>query len=131
MTAVCNEHDVRAVTMLLQEECVRRVGAAVGRARAAGVPVIDVVQAVARYVPVFLGHRYLGVPVAAKPGSFQLTPEMLTYYGQPIDGTPETALAREDGIVPDEQTMYQWIKAAFQHFFNNVQNHGLLPDLSQ
>jgi len=121
LTAVCNEHDVRAVTMLLHDECVRRVGAAVDHARAAGVPVIDVVQAVARYVPVFLGHRYLGVPVTAKPDSFQLTPEMLTYYGQPIDGTPETALAREDGIIPDEQTMYQWIKAGFQHFFNNVQ----------
>jgi cytochrome P450 len=121
LTTVCNEHDVQAVTMLLHDECVRRVGAAVEQARAGGVPIIDVVQAVARYVPVFLGHRYLGVPVAEKPGSFELTPEMLTYYGQPIDGVPETALARADGIVPDESTMYQWIKSAFQHFFNNVQ----------
>ena len=121
LTAVCNEHDARAVTLLLHDECVRRVAAAVDDARAHGAPTIDVVPALARYVPVFLGHHYLGVPVASQPGSFELTPEMLTYYGQPIDGMPETALAREDGIVPDEQTMYEWIKAAFQHFFNNVQ----------
>jgi Cytochrome P450 len=121
LTAVCNQHDVPAVTILLHDECVRRVGAAVDQARAAGEPIIDVVQALARYVPVFLGHRYLGVPVAPQRGSFELTPEMLTYYGEAIDGTAETALARGDGVVPDEQTMYQWIKAAFQHFFNNVQ----------
>ena len=46
---------------------------------------------------------------------------MLTYYGTPIDGQPETALTAGDGIIPDEQQMYLWIKAAFQHFFNNVQ----------
>ena len=38
---------------------------------------IDIVDAVARYVPVTLGHKLLGVPVAAQPGSFELTPEML------------------------------------------------------
>ena len=68
-----------------------------------------------------LGHEYLGVPVAERPGSFALTDEMLTYYGQPIEGQPETALGREDGVIPDEAQMYAWIKAAFQHFFNNVQ----------
>jgi hypothetical protein len=68
-----------------------------------------------------LGHRYLGVPVADQPGSFELSPEMLTYYGTPIDGEPETALTSDDGIIPDERQMYVWIKAAFQHFFNNVQ----------
>jgi hypothetical protein len=46
---------------------------------------------------------------------------MLTYYGTPIDGEPETALTIGDGIIPDERQMYVWIKAAFQHFFNNVQ----------
>jgi len=121
LTTVCNEHDARAVTSLLHKECVRRVAVAVEQARASGSPMIDIVQAVARYVPVFLGHHYLGVPVMPQPGSFELTPEMLTYYGQPIDGVAETALARGDGVIPDEQTMYQWIKAAFQHFFNNVQ----------
>jgi hypothetical protein len=30
-------------------------------------------------------------------------------------------LTAADGIVPDERQMYLWIKAAFQHFFNNVQ----------
>ena len=28
---------------------------------------------------------------------------------------------KEDGVIPDERQMYLWIKAAFQHFFNNVQ----------
>jgi len=121
LTTVCNEHDAGRVTSLLHEECVRRVAAAVDQARASGSPMMDIVQAVARYVPVFLGHHYLGVPVTPQPGSFELTPEMLTYYGQPVDGVAETALARGDGVIPDEQTMYQWIKAAFQHFFNNVQ----------
>ncbi len=97
------------------------MAAAVAAARTTGSSTIDVVQTVARYVPVTLGHRYLGVPVAAQPGSFDLTPEMLTYYGAPIDGQPETALTAGDGIIPDEQQMYLWIKAAFQHFFNNVQ----------
>ena len=57
----------------------------------------------------------------SRPGSFALTDEMLTYYGEPIDGQPETALGRDDGVIPDEAQMYAWIKAAFQHFFNNVQ----------
>jgi hypothetical protein len=30
-------------------------------------------------------------------------------------------LSKSDGAIPDEQSMYLWIKAAFQHFFNNVQ----------
>ena len=72
-------------------------------------------------MPVTLGHRYLGVPVAPHPGSFELTPEMLTYYGTAVDGQPDTALTARDGVIPDEQQMYLWIKAAFQHFFNNVQ----------
>ena len=46
---------------------------------------------------------------------------MLTYYGTPIDGLPDIALTSGDGIIPDERQMYLWIKAAFQHFFNNVQ----------
>jgi hypothetical protein len=61
------------------------------------------------------------VPVADQPGSFELTPEMLTYYGNPIDGQAETALDKDDGVIPDERQMYLWIKAAFRHFFNNVQ----------
>ena len=106
---------------VIHEDCVRRVGAAVAAARKNGSSTIDVVQTVARYVPVTLGHRYLGVPVAPQPGSFELTPEMLTYYGTPIDGQPDTALTAQDGVIPDERQMYLWIKAAFQHFFNNVQ----------
>ena len=46
---------------------------------------------------------------------------MLSYYGTPIDGQPDTALTAQDGVIPDERQMYLWIKAAFQHFFNNMQ----------
>ena len=121
LTAVCNRGDADTITRLIHEDCVRRVAAAVTAARMNGSSTIDVVQALARYVPVTLGHRYLGVPVTPQPGSFELTPDMLTYYGTPIDGQPDTALTARDGIIPDEQQMYLWIKAAFQHFFNNVQ----------
>ena len=121
LSLVCNRMDAERITGLLHRDCMRRVGAAVRAARVAGAPRLDVVQNVARYVPVTLGHQYLGVPVAERPGSFSLTDEMLTYYGEPIDGQPETALGREDGVIPDETQMYAWIKAAFQHFFNNVQ----------
>jgi len=121
LSAVCHRNDAIALTGLLHDECVRRVGAAVGAARDAGANVIDIVPTVARYVPIAVGHRYLGVPVGDSIASFELTSEMLTYYGQPIDGLAETALGKDDGIVPDAPTMYQWIKAAFQHFFNNVQ----------
>jgi len=121
LSLVCNRQDAERITGLIHRDCMRRVGAAVREARAEGSSAIDVVQRIARYVPVTLGHEYLGVPVAERPGSFPLTDEMLTYYGQPIEGQPETALGREDGVIPDEAQMYVWIKAAFQHFFNNVQ----------
>ena len=121
LSAVCNRRDADTITGMIHEDCVRRVGAAVAAARKNGSSTIDVVQAIARYVPVTLGHRYLGVPVATQPGSFDLTPEMLSYYGTPIDGQPDTALTERDGVIPDERQMYLWIKAAFQHFFNNVQ----------
>lgn len=122
LTAVCTREDAQLITALVHEECMRRVGTAVAAARlAGGRPTIDVVQSLARYVPVTLGHRYLGVPVAAQPGTFDLTPEMLKYYGTAIEGQAETALSRTDGVIPDEAVMYGWIKAAFQHFFNNVQ----------
>jgi cytochrome P450 len=121
LSTVCNRHDADAITAVVHRDCVRRVRAAVDTARANGSSTIDVVESIARYVPVTLGHRYLGVPVDSTPGRFELTSEMLTYYGAPIDGLAETALAREDGIIPDERLLYQWIKAAFQHFFNNVQ----------
>ena len=121
LSAVCNREDAERITDIIHRDCVRRVGAALAAARASGSSTIDVVQALARYVPVTLGHKYLGVPVAAQPGSFELTPEMLTYYGSPVEGQVETALKKEDGVIPDEKQMYLWIKAAFRHFFNNVQ----------
>src|SRR5262245_3399429 len=121
LSAVCNRDDAERVTEIIHQDCMRRMGAALASARTSGVSTIDLVTTLARYVPVTLGYRYLGVPVAAHPGSFELTKEMLTYYGTPIDGQAETALKKEDGVIPDEQRMYQWIKAAFRHFFNNVQ----------
>lgn len=121
LTAVCTREDAARITGIIHQDCVRRVGEAITAARESGSLTIDVVQAVARYVPVTLGHAYLGVPVAAQRGSFELTPEMLTYYGSPIEGQAETALAKTDGVIPDERQMYLWIKAAFRHFFNNVQ----------
>jgi cytochrome P450 len=121
LSAVCNRGDADTITAAIHEDCVRRVGAAVAAARKNGASMLDVVPALARYVPVTLGHRYLGVPVTPQPGSFELTPEMLSYYGSPIDGQPDTALTAQDGVIPDERQMYLWIKAAFQHFFNNVQ----------
>jgi cytochrome P450 len=121
LSTVCRRGDAETITRIVHEECIRRVGKAVMAARTGASSTVDVVDALARYVPVTLGHRYLGVPVAPRPGSFELTHEMVTYYGTAIDGRPETALTRDDGIIPDERQMYQWIKAAFQHFFNNVQ----------
>jgi len=121
LSAVCNRDDAERITDIIHKDCMRRVGAALATARSSGSSTVDVVQAVARYVPVTLGHKYLGVPVVTQPGSFELTPEMLTYYGTPIEGQAETALKKEDGVIPDEHQMYLWIKAAFRHFFNNVQ----------
>ena len=121
LTAVCNRDDADTITQLIHEDAVRRVNAGVATARENGSSTLDVVPAVARYVPVTLGHKYLGVPVMPQAGSFELSPEMLTYYGTAVDDQPDTALKAGDGVIPDEQQMYLWIKAAFQHFFNNVQ----------
>jgi hypothetical protein len=131
LTTVCNRHDGELITDLIHQECRRRLGAAIGAARRDGATTVDVVEGLARYVPVTVGHRYFGVTVAPGASAFQLTDDMLAYYGEPIGGQPETALTRDDGIIPDERVMYLWIKAAFQHFFNNVQKdpavmaHGL------
>jgi cytochrome P450 len=121
LSTICNRDDADRITDIIHQDCVRRIGAALTAARVSGSSTIDIVSALARYVPVTLGHKYLGVPVADQPGSFELTPDMLTYYGEPVDGQPETALKKEDGVIPDERQMYLWIKAAFRHFFNNVQ----------
>ncbi len=121
LSAVCTRQDADTITEVIHQDCIRRLGAAVEAARTSASSTIDIVQTIARYVPVTLGHRYLGVPVASQPGSFEITDEMLTYYGTPIDGLPGTALTSGDAIIPDEQQMYLWIKDAFQHFFNNVQ----------
>lgn len=121
LAAVCHRGDADAIAGIIHDDTRRRVGAALAQARAEGAATIDVVQAVSRFVPVTLGHRYLGVPVAPQAGSFHLTPLMLECYGTPVDDDPETALGPEDGVIPDERLMYDWIKASFQHFFNNVQ----------
>ena len=121
LSTVCHRGDAETITDIIHEDCRRRVAAAIAGRRARGTSTIDVVETVARYVPVTLGHRYLGVPVAEDVGAFRLTPLMLECYGMPIEGQQETALGPDDGVIPDERLMYEWIKAAFQHFFNNVQ----------
>jgi hypothetical protein len=126
LSTVCNRRDAEMITEVIHQDCVRRVGAAVRASPSNGSFTIDVVKSVARYVPVTLGHRYLGVPVAPRPGAFELTEDMLSYYGTAIDGQSETALAKSDGVIPDEPLMYLWIKAAFRHFFNNVQRDPLV-----
>lgn len=145
LASVCNREDAERITEMIHQDCRLRVQRAVSAARASGLFQIDVVQALARYVPVALAHHYLGVPVAAQRASFELTADMLTFYGKPIpgpdglplsdsatlpDGTtvpvPSTALAESDGVIPDQHRMYEWIKAAFQHFFNNVQKDPLV-----
>ena len=55
LTAVCNRAGCRQITDVIHQDCRRRVGEAVAAARAAGASTIDVVQAVARYVPVTVG----------------------------------------------------------------------------
>jgi len=121
LSLVCNREDASRITDIIHQDCMRRMGAALSGARKSGASTVCLVESLARYVPVTLGHKYLGVPVAAEPGSFELTPEMLLYYGAPVDGQVETALHKDDGVIPDERQMYLWIKAAFRHFFNNVQ----------
>ena len=106
LSAVCNRGDADTITQLIHEDCVRRVNVAVTAARENGSSTIDVVPALARYVPVTLGHKYLGVPVMPQAGSFELSPEMLTYYGTAVDDQPDTALKAGDGVIPDEQQMY-------------------------
>ena len=128
LSLVCNRNDAGRITDLVHKECVHRVGAAVAAARTSGSLTIDVVQHVARYVPVTLGHKYLGVPVASRPESFEMTDDMLAYYGEPIDGQSETALKKGDGVIPDEHQMYAWIKAAFRHFFNNIQKDPVVQE---
>jgi cytochrome P450 len=126
LSLVCNRQDAERITTLIHQDCVRRTGQAIQDARESGRTTIDVVQNIARYVPVTLGHHYLGVPVEEHAATFELSDDMLSYYGQPIDEQPDTALRRSDGVIPDERQMYGWIKAAFQHFFNNVQKDPLV-----
>jgi hypothetical protein len=121
LNAVCRREDADRIVDLVASECHRRMGVTLAAARAAGKAHIDIVSGIARGVPVSVGHAYLGVPVAETQGAFALTPEMLAYYGEPIDGQQETALGPDDGIIPDEAAMYDWTKASFQHFFNNPQ----------
>ena len=71
---------------------------------------------------VTLGHRYLGVPVAAHAGYVRAHRRRCcrTTARRSTD-SPRRRSRKRDGVIPDEPQMYGWIKAAFQHFFNNVQ----------
>ena len=141
LTTVVNAEDAETITGLMHQDSMRRLTIHVDKARTNGDRIFDVVPALARFVPVTLAHRYLGVPVAKQKSSFELNDDMLKYYGEKVAGPdgqtalplrlektdgrvvdlPDTALKRDDGIIPDEMQLYQWIKAAFQNFFNNVQ----------
>jgi len=151
LTSVVRREDAELITDLIHKECMNRVQESISKARSSGELELDVVTTLARFVPVVLGHHYLGVPSEAKKGSFELSDDMLKYYGDKVagpdgitplpieyqraDGTkivlPDSALKRGDGVIPDELTIYNWIVAAFKHFFNNVtkdievQAHGV------
>lgn len=127
LTQVVNRHDPHRIRPLIAADCRRRVGLAVQTARDAGRLRLDVVQAVARFVPVTMGKVYLGVPCADGIEHFELSDDMQEYYGADLLGGPDgqqrldgTGLRADAGIVADEATMYHWIKTAFQCFFNNV-----------
>ncbi len=141
LTTVVSREDPGTITDLVHGDCMARLKRAVGAALRTGAPEIDLVPALARFVPVTLSHHYLGVPAAAERGRFELSDEMLRLYGAKVAGPdgvtplptsltrpdgstvalPDSALSRGDGVIPDEATVYEWIKAAFQNFFNNVQ----------
>ena len=52
LASVCNREDAERIREMIHQDCRLRVQRAVAAARASGVPRIDVVQALARYVPV-------------------------------------------------------------------------------
>ena len=140
LTAVVNRNDPKIITDLIHQDCMHRVRIAVQDARASGNNYVDVVPAVARFAPVTLGHHYFGVPAAEQTAKFELTDEVLELYGDKVPGPdgktplpttykdpsgetidlPDSALTRNDGIIPDEKQVYEWIKASFRNFFNNV-----------
>jgi cytochrome P450 len=140
LTAVVNRNDPEKITELIHQDCMTRIRKAVQEARISGKLYVDIVPTVARFVPVTMGHHYLGVPAAEQMGKFELTDEMLEYYGDKVPGPdgktplptsyqkpdgetislPDSALTRGDGIIPDEAQIYLWIKASFRNFFNNV-----------
>ncbi|MEN8259790.1 MAG: hypothetical protein ABFS02_04250 [Pseudomonadota bacterium] len=141
LTTVVNKADGEKITGLVHEDSMKRLREAVNKARQEGNSLIDVVTTVARFVPVTLAHHYFGVPAANQKGCFELTDDMLKYYGNKIAGPdgqtplpttyqnpdgatielPDSALTRSDGVIPDETQIYEWIKASFWNFFNNVQ----------
>ena len=141
LTTVVNKDDPEKINDLVHADCMQRVKRAVEEARLSGQGQIDIVTAVARYVPVTVSHHYFGIPAAKEKCSCKLNEDMQRYYGvkvagpdgkthlptefQRADGSivelPDTALGIGDGVIPDEAQIYQWIKASFQNFFNNVQ----------
>ena len=140
LTSVVTREDATTITDLMHQNCMDRVRRAVNESRERGDHYIDVVTAVARFVPVTLGHDYFGVPAAKENSTFELTDDMLELYGNKVAGPdgktslpltyknakgetidlPDSALTKQDGIIPDELQVYLWIKAAFRNFFNNV-----------
>ena len=104
LSAVCNRGDADAITDVDPPglPATRRRGRRRPRARAARTRSTS-----CRRSPVTCRSRSATAISACRsrrsPGSFELTPDMLTYYGTPIDGSAETALAKGDGVIPDER----------------------------
>jgi len=63
--------------------------------------------------------EYYGDKVPGPDGKTPLPTTYKTATGKTVD-LPDSALTRNDGIIPDEILVYEWIKAAFRNFFNNV-----------
>ena len=140
LTTIVNKKDPELIRQKVRAETQRRMKIAVAEAKANGEPLVDVVPTVARFIPVYLGDQYLGVPVAPERGTFELNDLMLKCYGDKVAGPdgvtplplsitgpngetidlPDSALGKNDGVIPDEETVYHWIVSCFHNFFNNV-----------
>lgn len=125
---VVRHDDPPKLLKLLAEKCRQQVSAAVESARAGAEAQLDIVTELARAIPTYLIQTYLGLPLLDQQQSFDLSEDMLEWYGDDILDDPQdektklsgTGLKKGDGIIPDAPTMYCWIKTAYECFFNNI-----------
>jgi len=91
---------------------------------------LDVVTELARAVPMFLVKKYMGLDLPSEPQYFQLSDGMHKLYGEDIKASEPitdreivlsgTGLRLDDGVRPDDDLMYCWIKTGYEAFFNNL-----------